>query len=840
MPAFRLRPNAAERESADAEPATPDKERGAVSARGHSLTAAFALALLAAGCGGGEDRSAMLPPGSGPPAVVQPPPMLPRVPPPAATPADLRELAASYSHDPEFRTAWGLEQTGAATAYARIARRDGAGTAPGAGARVAVIDTGIDIGHWEFEPQRIGSTEPDVGLSDTAPGDPSPVDPQPPLTAGRHGTAVASVIAARRDGPVPSEHAQYDFHGIAWGIDHLQMTLVGLGSADPDQNYVAIDPAEVDYEVGWLAAQVSELTTGDFVNMSFGVPGLSENYLDQSFGASYATSIRALAQPDAADGRRILVIAAGNNNGHLCEAPEPNCVEGRIDASSPGLYAGLPALEESLRGHVVAVVATDREGRIAVFSNRCGIAAKWCIAAPGVMVPVAETRTDPDTGQITRGYAEASGTSLAAPHVTGGLAVLKHWFRSQLANEALLGRLYATARVTPDAVPAGGSCPEHLDLDGDLGACELSSEFGHGIMDLGAATAPVGQTSIARGGRVTEGGTPARSSGINSGRAMGDALGHALTGRRLALFDALGAPFWIDAAGFAVDAAAPDPAVRLSGWLAETDGTGAAPPPRGPPVLAILAGPAENALALDSDGLEGAHLGLVSQPAAAGMRLGNAVLSAFASTVPDGGAGAHALDADTHGVAVSWSPTGGRTGLRAGLVRETETLFGAVARGAFGRLSSGLFFVGARESFEAGDWRIGLSGEIGRSAPEAGGGLLADAGASAFSTAFSTEAARPLAGGTLRFLLVQPLRVESGRLELSLPTGRTPEGAVVRERVAVDLEPSGREIDAGMDWTGAVAPGAVLRIGARLIHEPGHVASRKPEAVAFAGLRIRM
>ncbi len=812
-------------------------------ARGCSLAAAVALSLLAAGCGGGGGSSGMLPPMvSDPPPVGEPPPPGPRVPPPAATPADLRDLAAPYSDDTEYAAAWGLAQIDAATAYARIARRDGAGTAPGAGGRVAVIDDGIDIGHWEFEPRRIGRTEPDSAVSDTAPGDPPPGDPDPPSTAGRHGTAVASVIAARRDGPVPSEHAQSDFHGVAWGIEHLQMTAVGLGSADRDRNYVGTDPAEVDHEVGWLAAQVAELTSGDFVNMSFGIPGLAENYLDESFGPFYAPSIRALAQPDAAGGRRILVIAAGNDNGHRCEAPEPNCVQGTIDASSPTLYAGLPALEASLRGHVVAVVATDREGRIAVFSNRCGIAAKWCIAAPGEMVPVAATQTDPDTGETVRGYAEASGTSVAAPHVTGGLAVLKHWFRSQLTNEALLGRLYATARVTPDAVPAGGACPAHLDLDGDRSACELSSVFGHGVMDLGAATAPVGQTSIALGGRVAEGGTSARSSGIVSGRAMGDALGRALAGRRIALFDTLGAPFWIDAARLAADPAPPGPAARLSGWLAVKGGTGTAPsiPPRGPPVLAILAGPAENGLALDSGGLEGAHLGLVSQPAAAGMRLGNTVLSAFASTVPGGDAGAHALNADTHGVALSWSPADGRKGLRAGLIRETDTLFGADAEGAFGTLSSGLSWVGASGAFEAGGWQVGLAGEVGRATPGASGGLLSNAGASAFSTAFSADVARPLAGGTLRLLLVQPLRVERGRLGLSLPVGRTPEGAVVRKRVAVDLEPSGRQIDAGMDWTGAVAPGAVLRIGARLIREPDHVAGRDPEAVAFAGLRIRM
>ena len=788
------------------------------------LAAAVALSLLAAGCGGKGGGSVVPPPsGSDPSPVDPPPPPGPRVPPPAAVPADLRVLAAPYSGDAEYDAAWGLAQIGAATAYARIARRDGPGTAPGAGARVGVVDTGIDAGHWEFDSSRIRNTN-------------ARTEPSAP-----HGTQVASVIAARRDGPVPAEFSQDDFHGVAWGVDLLQMTAVTLDSADPNLNYEGIDAAELETDTRRLTEWVSEATSVDFVNMSLNVHGQVENYLGkEGFGPNYAEAVETLAQPDG----RVFVFAAGNSNEHICEAPEPGCVEGRMRATSPDLFAGLPVLEASLRGHVVAVVATDRDGGIALFSNRCGIAAKWCIAAPGELVPVAVSVPDPDNpGRRVRFYDPGtSGTSYAAPHVTGGLAVLKHWFRSQMANEALLARLYATARVTPDAVPAGGSCPAHLDLDGDLSACELSSAFGRGVMDLGAATAPVGQTSIALGGRVAEGGPPARSSRIVSGRAMGDALGRALAGRRIALFDTLGAPFWTDAAGFAANAAPPDPATRLSGWLAGTDGAGAAPSASGGggPVLAILAGPAETGLEVGPGGPESAHLGLASQPVAAGVRLGDTVLSAFASTVPGGDAGAHALDADTHGVALSWSPADGRTGLRAGLIRETDTLFGADAEGAFGTLSSGLSFIGASGGFEAGGWRVGLAGEIGRAAPEAGGGMLADAGASAFSTAFSAEAARPLAGGTLRLLLVQPLRVESGRLDLSLPAGRTPEGAVVRERVAVDLEPSGRQIDAGMDWTGAVAPGTVLRIGARLIREPGHVAGRNPEAVAFAGLRIRM
>ena len=480
-------PNATDQGNDDDALAEPHEERGAMRAQASWIAAAVALSLLAAGCGGKGGGSGMPPAsGSGPSTVVQPPPPGPRVPPPAATPAHLRALAAPYSDDAEYGAAWGLAQIDAATAYARIARRDGPGTAPGAGARVGVIDTGIDAGHWEFDAGRIANTNTRTD------------------TGKAHGTRVASIIAARRDGPVPDEFSRDDFHGVAWGIDLLQMTAVTLDSADPNLNYEGIDAAELETDTRQLTEWVSEATSVDFVNMSLNVHGQVEHYLDkEGFGPDYAEAVETLAQPDG----RVFVFAAGNSNEHICEAPEPGCVEGRMRATSPDLFAGLPVLEASLRGHVVAVVATDRDGGIALFSNRCGIAAKWCIAAPGDLVPVAVSVPDPDNpGRRVRFYDPgASGTSYAAPHVTGGLAVLKHWFRSQMANEALLARLYATARVTPDAVPAGGSCPAHLDLDGDPSACELSSAFGHGVMDLGAATAPVGTTSIALGGRVTEG-----------------------------------------------------------------------------------------------------------------------------------------------------------------------------------------------------------------------------------------------------------------------------------------------------------------------------------------------
>ena len=773
------------------------------------LAAAIVLAALAAGCGGGGGGAALDVPEPPPPVGPDPPP--PTAPDPPARPADLQALAAPYESDPEYQTAWGLAQIDAATAYARIAGRDGAGTAPGAGARVAVIDTGIDLGHWEFDTRPISRIN-------------RPVDSVP-----WHGTAVASVIAARRDGPVPDDLLAYDFHGVAWGVERLQIMSVALGTTDPDRNYAGVEPGEVAASFGEFAQWFSDLAETDFVNMSFGVEGLVENYLGRGFGAGYARAVRTIAQTGRLDDKAIFVVAAGNDHGRVCAPPEPNCVNGRIEASSPALYGGMPVLEASLRGHVVAVVATDEDGHIAPFSNRCGIAARWCIAAPGVDVPAAYYGPDPDyPGQTLRSYAQWSGTSFAAPHVTGALAVLKHWFRSRLVNEDLLARLYATAEVTPDPVVPGDFCPEHLDLDGDRSDCELSSVFGRGVIDLGAATAPVGAVSIALGERVAGGGVPAQSSLIVSGPAMGDAFGRALAGRKIATFDALGAPFWIDAAGFATVAPRPDPAARLSRWLEGEAVTRTAPP--------AVDGQAESGLRVGVGMPQGAHMALAGPAASAGFRFENTVLCAFASTDSEGKA--HHLAAGARGLALAWRPADGRADLRAGWLEETDSLFGTGAQGAFGRLSTGLAFVGASRSFEVGDWRVNVGGELGLATLQTAGGILSQAGRNAFSTAFSADAVRPLAGGTLRLSLEQPLRIERGRLRLSLPVDRTPEGAVVSRTMAIGLEPSGREIDIGVDWTRAVAPGAVMKIGTMLIREPGHVADRSPEAVIFTGLRV--
>lgn len=90
-----------------------------------------------------------------------------------------------------------------------------------------------------------------------------------------------------------------------------------------------------------------------------------------------------------------------------------NCAE----YNSPGGWKEAPSFEPGLLGKWLVAVATDEGGRISSFSNGCGAARNWCLAAPGEGLTVS---LDEPRG--------LQGTSFAAPMVSGALAVLKSRF----------------------------------------------------------------------------------------------------------------------------------------------------------------------------------------------------------------------------------------------------------------------------------------------------------------------------------------------------------------------------------------------------------------------------
>ena len=721
--------------------------------------------------------------------------------------ARVTELAETYRDHPGFSNQWGLAAIRADEAYAHLELADGSTEPlqPGKGVVVGIIDTGIDEEHPLFEGTTL--TEVLVGGAENETGE-----------RFSHGTAVASVIAGTRT-PMYTNVP----HGIAWGAE-LAVFAIPLGSAGPEP-YEPILPSEMyETDAGFAALfrdvldwRNDEGQRIDFLNLSFGFNGLVDLYSRSELRDSLGHTIAAMEQADSLD-KTIFIWAAGNAHGDDCASEEPWCVDGRVAADSVEVLAGLAVHFESLQGHNIAVVATGEDGGIADFSNRCGIAADWCLAAPGHDVLVAYFGPLDDIPGF-RGLAIASGTSFAAPMVTGGLALMKHQFRNQLPNTDLVTRLFATANR------------EGIYAD--------QSIYGHGMMDLGAATSPVGGPRFALGGRVGGVASPLTNTRLSLGGAVGDGFSRAFAGREIAAFDALGAPFWFELGDFASAPDGPSMAERLRDFMAPT------PDPHafGVPALAFPnwpeglepglswaeANPLQFGFLAASARAGSGHLSLAERASALSI-VGNddLLLTAFSTLGMD-------RVEPALGGALRWRPSGAALGLRAGWLAERETMLGTSAQGAFGRLTSHAAFAGVESETDIAGWRVAGATEVGVVTPSLDGGLLTDVSPLTTST-FAVSATRPVGDdSSFRLSVSQPLRVEDGRASLSVPVGRRMRGDVLRDALTVDLTPSGRQIDVEARWHRKGVAGGELRLGAVWTRDPGHRTDAEPGLTLLAG-----
>ena len=705
---------------------------------------------------------------------------------------------------PSLEDRWGLATISIADAWGHLQVVQGTDR-PGDGVSVGVIDTGIDLSHPAFqegaaagqvtERFRLGAVK-ETGEEFS------------------HGTGVASIIAGR----VNPEYT-FPFTGIA---PYASLTMFAIPLGDPPPPDKAIEPVTLatltrydeDNTEFYREVLAEDL---DVLNLSFGFTGLIEHYEDErDLRDALPNTIEALAQSGRRD-KTVLVWAAGNSNDRLCRPGTGNCIgdveadnlgrpAGRLDSSSPEVLAGLMTRIEELRGHSVAAVAIGEDGEIAPFSNRCGIAANWCIAAPGLRVWAAYF--GPYRGDIIRGYTPLSGTSVAAPMVSGGLALLDQFFRDQLSSEELVTRLFTTADRT--------------------GRYADRSTYGHGLMDLNAALSPVGVPRIAAGTAVVGTGTPVRTARLRLGPAFGDGPANTFAGQEIAGFDTLGAPFWYDLGQFVGTRAPLTPSAQLRDFMAAA--------PTDPRLRS--AGPDG-----DTTGA-GPRLGFGETPG--GADVGHARLAQDAITLtigrPDGVvATAFTTEGDGNpdpvsGALVSWLPANAPLGLRAGWLGESRSLLAATAEGAFGDLAAHSVFVGIDLDHEWGGWRLGGGPELGFVRSRARGGIIARI-EPLVTSAFSLHAARPTAGhGTLRLALAQPLRVEDGDAVLSVPVGRTLDRAVVRRQWSADLAPVGRQLDLSVRWERPFARGE-FRIGAVATRHAGHDAEARPWLTIMTGWR---
>jgi len=296
---------------------------------------------------------------------------------------------ASASDDPYFADQWSLARTGTATAW---------GVTTGGGVRIGIVDTGIDLVHEDLAGAVVAHTSC-IGSG----GDASRCQGSAQDDHG-HGTHVAGIAAARKDN-------RLGVAGVAPDADLVVAKALDAQGAGTTE--------DINAAIRWVVDRGAQV-----VNLSLGENFLITSLLGTSMqeGVDYAW-----------DRGAVVVLAAGNSN-----------LLGLGIGSAQ--YGELPA---------IVVGATGPDDRVASYSSPTGNA-RWSIVAPGG----AGTGSDADdvfstfwrAGRANQ-YAALAGTSMAAPHVAGAVALV---LAEGSTPDAAVQRVLQTA---DSRVPCGSGSP---------------------------------------------------------------------------------------------------------------------------------------------------------------------------------------------------------------------------------------------------------------------------------------------------------------------------------------------------------------------------------------------
>ncbi len=401
-------------------------------------------------------------------------------------------------HSDEFNADWGLAAMGADYAYAR--------GLTGQGVRLGVFDSGSALAHDEFAGRNTssisigngGCADPGIVAGEGACGSTRGDRPGynyyglgpgvPPALADRliaagqpygfsyadHGTHVLGTVGANRDGN--------GMHGVAFGANLTAARVFGdtyyEWRLDPDNFYrpralYRTDPDDAATLDMYAQADAQGVRA---LNHSWGistrhatVESLDAQYA--AIGADYGVYGSIYGETEGAPGSKLIQVwSAGNSAGGMA-----------------GITAALPRWNPEIEPYWLAVAnvrlptAGETDYVIDASSSICGASANWCLSAPGTNIASTivageingrmELTEDylrflieSESPEYTYGY--KTGTSMAAPHITGALGLLMERF-PYLDNAQVRDVLLTTAR--------------------DLGAPGVDAIYGWGMVDLKTA-----------------------------------------------------------------------------------------------------------------------------------------------------------------------------------------------------------------------------------------------------------------------------------------------------------------------------------------------------------------
>ena len=730
----------------------------------------------------------------------------------------------------------------------------------GQGIIAAVIDSGVNVLHPDLK-DNIAPGGYDF-INDT--GEITDTD-----ASNHHGTHVAGIIAAGKN--------DFGMRGVAY--DAKILPLAAIGSDDVAAPQTAVTDA----------VNLAVSRGADVLNASYG-PNDVMNQLFIDNGAQLVWD-NALTQADAylnaANQGMILVFAAGNSYDatlppsdavNLMNAnptgggflPFIRPVNENLALGTNGAYrkydldtGQLTILlhdYSGLESHLLTVVALNPDNSIAGFSNRCGVAKDWCVSAPGVDIVSTVNRNE---------YMPLSGTSMAAPHVSGAIAVLLDQ-HPELTPAQVVNLLKVTAT--------------------DLGAAGVDDVYGNGLINLAAATASMGPFSLSLGSSMNGPSAMLSGSTMHFSPAFGGSVSKALAATEVGVLDAYTRNFTVtldrqisaQAAGFdnmtalrrfgqkefrpeidldrkntvSFTMRTKSDTKKEAGNNRETTFDSYSLTHQASETVAVNVShgdPRATALYYQEDDRQL----LSSQVAASGV--GNAYLD----FVADGYADHVTVDAPWDGKLRILTAMGapGNDGEQRNMLASGEVSFGGDETGisltggslieedrALGLRGDGAFALGEGTTtwFGGVSAHLQVAEDMQIDASLFGGITRAAANDASLiqeidgirSTSWRVGISRSNLWNSddrVRLNVAQPLRAESGALHVNLPQYRLRDGAIISQNIGYNLAPSGRELDFEAGYQMPIGAATKVDFAAMYRRDAGHVAG-SDDAVGLARL----
>ncbi|HZF97566.1 MAG TPA: S8 family peptidase, partial [Pseudoxanthomonas sp.] len=345
------------------------------------------------------------------------------------------------------------QQFGFGTGAGGIRATEAWDTTSGAGVVVAVIDTGI-VSHSDLNANILSGYDfiSDTFVSRDGNGrDANPSDP----------------------GDWNSDASQCDVSNSSWHGTHVAGTVAAVTNNANGVAGTAFNAKVVPVRVlGRCGGYDSDIADAIIWSSGGSVSGIPANanpaeVINLSLGGSGACGSAMQSAINGAVGRgSTLVIAAGNSNVNVSNASPANC------------------------NNVVAVASTTSTGARSSFSN---YGALIDVAAPGS--EILSTLNSGTQGPGSENYASYSGTSMAAPHVAGVVALIQSASATPKTPAQVEALLKSTARAFPStpSQPIGSgivNAKAAVDAVGG-GGQTYTNETNYNISDNTTVSSPI-------------------------------------------------------------------------------------------------------------------------------------------------------------------------------------------------------------------------------------------------------------------------------------------------------------------------------------------------------------